>query len=169
MLKITVETYFFDFFQQKYGKTGVNWLVNHMKILLSIIIFQTAHIFFQTLLKVKTIFMTFFNNGKTSKLFSWSMKFFKEKEVKSWSKMNIDGHSKCDHAFVIIENSLFLHYITQTKTTQINHTSSLIITFTWGFGVLGYLSETSMVYLAWASFEMEFRWSFACRIIWSKY
>ena len=31
------------------------------------------------------------------------------------------------------------------------------------------LSETSMVSLAWASFDTEFRWSFAWRIIWSTY
>ena len=31
------------------------------------------------------------------------------------------------------------------------------------------LSETSIVYLAWASFSAEFRWSFACRIIYSTY
>ena len=39
---------------------------------------------------------------------------------------------------MIMENSVALPYITNTQIIQLNHISSLIITFTRGFGVLGY-------------------------------
>jgi len=54
-LKSLQKHIFFRFFQQKYGKTGVNLLVTHMKILLFFELFQTPHIFYQSLLKVTTI------------------------------------------------------------------------------------------------------------------
>ena len=48
------------------------------------------------------------------------------------------GLSKRDQAVLIIENSLALPYITYIQIIQINFIHFLIITFTRGFGVLGY-------------------------------
>ena len=59
------------------------------------------------------------------------------KKVLSLLKTQNVGHLKSDQALMIIENCLALTYITHIITTQINHTSLLIITFTRGFGVLG--------------------------------